>query len=44
MEDEEMSKYDLIATLVAIRESAKEHDETHTVDLINTIIKEMKNS
>lgn len=41
-DDNEMSKYDLIATLIAIREYAKQNGETKTVELIETMIKEMK--
>ena len=39
----EMSKYDLIAILTAIRESAKEHKELKTVELIDKIMEEIKN-
>lgn len=44
MGETEMSKSELIATLVAIRENARQHNEVHTVELIDLMIKEMKNS
>ena len=36
--DEEMNKADLIAILTSIREHAKEHKETSTQKLIETIL------
>ena len=38
MENEEMSKADLIAMLVSIREVAKTNGETHTVEHIEKIL------
>lgn len=42
MEQNEMSKDYLIALLVAIREQAKEHEETVTVDYIDKILEEVR--
>ena len=42
MEKEEMTKANLIALLTAIRETAKEHGENHTVDLIDKILEEIR--
>jgi hypothetical protein len=42
MENDEMVKADLIAILVAIRETAKEHGESHTVELIDKILEETR--
>lgn len=42
MRDEEMGRNELISTLVAIRESAKEHNEAHTEQLINKILEELR--
>ncbi len=42
MENEEMSKADLIAMLVSIRELAKEHNENYTVEHINKILEEIR--
>lgn len=44
MGETEMSKSELIATLVAIRENARQHNEVHTVELIDLMIKEMKSN
>lgn len=40
--ENEMSKTDLIAILVSIREVAKANGENKTVEHINTILEEMK--
>ena len=42
MENEEMSKADLIAMLVSIREVAKTNGETHTVEHIEKILEEVR--
>lgn len=42
MENVDMSKADLIAILTAIREAAKEHGESHTVELIDKILEETR--
>ena len=41
-QDEDMNKADLIALLVSIREVAKAHNETATVEHIETILKEIR--
>ena len=43
MEDNEMSKANLIAILVSIREVAKANGETKTVEHIDKILNEIKN-
>ena len=42
MENEEMSKADLIAMLVSIREVARTYGETHTVEHIEKILEEVR--
>ena len=42
MENEEMSKADLIAMLVSIREVAKDNKEYKTVEHINKILEEIR--
>ena len=42
MENEEMSKADLIAMLVSIREVARTNGETHTVEHIEKILEEVR--
>lgn len=42
MENELMTKANLIALLTAIREAAKEHGENHTVELIDKILEETR--
>lgn len=42
MEDNELSKADLIAMLVSIREVAKENGEKKTVEHINKILEEIR--
>lgn len=42
METEGMSRTDLIALLIAIREYAAEHNETYTVQYIDKMIEGMK--
>lgn len=42
IEDENMSRADLIALLVSIREVAKSNGENHTVEHIEIILKEIK--
>lgn len=42
MEDDEMSRADLIAILTSIREYAKEHNETKTEEHIKTILEEIR--
>ena len=42
MENEEMSKADLIAMLVSIREVASTNGETHTVEHIEKILEEVR--
>lgn len=42
MEHEEMSKADLIAMLVSIREVAKTNEENKTVEHINKILEEIR--
>lgn len=41
-QDENMNKADLIAILVAIRENAKKNKETSTVELTETMLKEIR--
>ena len=42
MENEEMSKADLIAMLVSIREVARTNGEKHTVEHIEKILEEVR--
>lgn len=42
MELEEMNKADLIAILTAIREAAKKSNENNTVQLVETILEEIR--
>lgn len=42
MENEEMSKADLIAMLVSIREVARTNGEIHTVEHIDKILEEIR--
>ena len=42
MENEEMSKADLIAMLVSIREVARTNGEIHTVEHIDKILEKIK--
>ena len=42
MENEEMSKADLVAMLVSIREVASINGETHTVEHIDKILEEIR--
>lgn len=42
MENEEMSKADLIAMLVSIREVARTNGETHAVEHIEKILEEVR--
>lgn len=42
MENEEMSKADLIAMLVSIREVARTNGENHTVEHIDKILEEIR--